>query len=155
MQVSLIILIFRLKCVVRLPDYTQGAEAGILLEKGLDEAGISVTRYEPFSYLEKANQISNLTTLTVTDNNVEGILNIIIFAHVNHVTIEFEGNPNEIPNLKQLLTCISQKECTVHMKLWKNYTHPHTTGTADTLLMHLLHQYSRSVHCYISSAFND
>lgn len=117
-----------------------------MLEEGLDKAGISVTRYEPFSYLEKAKQIRDLSTLTVKDNNLEGILSSIIFAHVNHVTIDLEDYPSEIPHLKKLLTYISHKECNVHMKLWKNYTHPHTTGTADTLLMHLLHQHSRSVH---------
>lgn len=143
---SLTIFIFRLKCVIRLPDYTQGAEAGILLEKALDIAGISVIRYEPFSYIEKAKQIRDLTTLTVTDNNVEEILNTIIFAHVGHVTIELEKNPSEIPHLKQLLTYISYKECSVHLKLWKNYTNPHNTGPIDTLLMHILHQHSRSVY---------
>lgn len=118
----------------------------MLLEEGLDKAGISVTRYEPFSYLEKAKQLRELTTVTVKDNNVKEIVDTIIFAPVNHVTFELEGNPSEIPHLKQLLNCFSQKKCSVQLKLWKSYTHPHTTGPADAVLMDLLHQHTRSVH---------
>lgn len=134
---------------MRLPDCSLSAEAGLLLEEELNKAGISVEKFSPFSYLQKAEEVINETEMLIKDGDVEHMKHVMAFASPQRVIVDLVGDPADLPHLSTLLKLISEKECSVEVKVRHHYTQPKDIVTTDNLISCLFSEDARLGHRYV------
>lgn len=128
---------------MRLPDCSPSAEAGLRLEKELNETGISVENFTPFSYLQKAKEVINETEMLIKDGDIEHMKHVMAFASPQRVIVDLIGDPADLPHLGALLKLISEKDCSVEVKVWHHYTQPKDTVMTDNLISCLFSEDAR------------
>lgn len=113
------------------------------LEEELNKTGISVERFTPFSYLQKAEEVINETEMLIKDDDVEHMKYVMVFASPERVIVDLVGDPADLPHLGTLLKLISEKDCSVEVKVWHHYTQPKDTVTTDNLISCLFSEDAR------------
>lgn len=128
---------------IKLPECDLTADVGLKLECSLIKAEVKTCQFIPFSYIEKVEEMSKYSLITIKDTNVEEYAYSLVFADPVMVELNLVGDPDYLPQLKKLLKVISMKNCEVDLELNHHLLHPRENKLSDDLLLCLQHENAR------------